>query len=275
MRSPDRRRGGAAWRAALAALVAALPAQGFAQGAEVMRLAPAIPGLSRSTPLAAPVEVTRAGWGPFRRLCTEYVHHPGQAARVARTACLNATAAAAPGGWRVQLRPDTVGTAAAPLYTMVRRDDGAVAEVTADPPGGTAPLRPEQRAGMQASARVLAESLGIGRQRLAPGETFTLPLPQVAAGQTPGRGLNCLPESRARLAGRDVVVARCLARLEGRLTAGATASVTVAGSFAIDIETGVILGQGYATRTETFAAQPGQTPRSNGVVLMTALTRLE
>lgn len=259
----------------LPALLLALPVPAFAQGAEVMRLAPPIPGLSRVTPLAAPVEVTRSGWGPFRRLCTAYTYHPGQASRVARTRCLNATATAEAGAWRVQVRPDTIGTAAAPLYTMLRRDDGSVSDVTASPPGGTAPLRPEQLAGLQASARVLLESLGMGRQMLSPGATFTLPLPQVMEGQQPTRGLNCLPEARARLSGRDVVVARCLARLEGRLTPTATGSVTIAGNFAVDIETGVLLGQGYATRTETFTAPPGQAPRSNGAVLMTALTRLD
>lgn len=264
-----------AGRAGLVVLSVALPGPALAQGAEVMRLAPPLPGLSRVTPLTAPVEVTRAGWGPFRRLCTEYTYHPGQASRAARTRCLNATATAGEGAWRVQVRPDTVGTAAAPTYAMTRRDDGGVSDVTASPPGGTAPLRPEQLAALQATARVLLESLGMGRQTLSPGTTFALPLPQVMEGQQPARGLNCLPEARARLAGRDVVVARCLARLEGRLTPTATGSVTIAGNFAVDIETGVLLGQGYATRTETFTAPQGQAPRSNGAVLMTALTRLD
>lgn len=262
------------WRSLLILLLA-LPHQALAQGAEVMRLAPPIPGLSRITPLAAPVEVTRAGWGPFRRLCTEYTRHPGRAAHVARTLCLEAVAVAEPGGWRVQVQPEAIGTAASPSYAMRRADDGVVSDVTATPPAGSAPLRPEQRAGLQASARVLLESLGIRRQVLMPGATFALPLPQTVEGQQASRGLNCLPEGRARLSGRDVVVARCLARLEGRLTDTATGSVTIAGSFAIDIETGVLLGQGYATRTETFTAPQGQAPRSNGVVLMTALTRLE
>lgn len=264
------------WPSALAALLALVaPAPVAAQGAEVMRLAPAIPGLGRPRPLDGPVDITHAGWGPFHRLCTEYTYRRGEAARTARTTCLNAQGEAASGGWRVRVRPDTLGTAAAPLFTMLRRDDGSVVEVTAEPPGGTAPLRPEQRAGLQASARVLLESLGIGRQTLSPGATFTLPLPQVMENQQATRGLDCLPEGRSRLAGREVVVARCLARLEGRLTPTATGSVIIAGNFAVDIETGILVGQGYATRTETFTAPPGQAPRSNGTLLMTALTRIE
>jgi len=241
-----------------------------------MRLAPPIPGLSRITRLDAPVEVTRAGWGPFRRLCTEYTYARAAAPRTARTACLTMTAQPGSGGWRVELRPDTQGTAAAPLFTMLRSDAGAVSDVTAAPPGGSAPLRPEQRAGLQATARVMLESLGIGRQAIAPGQTFTLPLPQVLEHQQPtGRGLRCLPEAKARLNGREVIFARCLARLEGQLTPTATGTVTIAGNFAIDIETGILVGQGYATRTETFSAPPGQPPRSNGAVAMTALTRME
>jgi len=260
---------------ALAATLATLPAHAQ-QGAEVLGLAPPIPGLGRVTPLDQPVEVARTGWGPFRRLCTEYTHRHGAAARTARTACLNAQATQESGGWRVRVQPDTQGTAAAPRFTMLRRDDGSVSEVTAEPPGGTAPLRPEQRSGLQASARVLLESLGIARQSLAPRVNFTLPLPQVLEGQQQtARGLNCLPQGRARLSGRDVVVARCLARLEGRLTPTATGTVIIAGSFAVDIETGVLIGQGYATRIETFAGASGQAPRSNGAVLMTALTRIE
>lgn len=259
--------------AALLALLAPLPA--FAQGAEVMRLAPPIPGLARAVPLTAPVEVTRLGWGPFRRLCTEYTYRRGEGARTGRTACLNARAEQAAGGWRVQVQPDSRGTSAAPVFTMLRSDEGAVSDVTAAPPGGSAPLRPEQRAGLQATARMMLESLGIARQTLAPGATFALPMPQVMENQAPTRGLQCLPEGRARLNGRDVVTARCLARLEGRLTPTATGSVIIAGNFAIDIETGVLAGQGYATRTETFTTPQGQAPRSNGVLTMTTLMRIE
>ena len=258
------------------ATLLSLPVPARAQGAEVMRRAPPIPGLSRITRLDAPVEVTRTGWGTFRRLCTEYTYSRAESPRMARTACLAMTAQPAPGGWRVELRPDTQGTAAAPLFTMLRSDAGIVSGVTAAPPGGTAPLRPEQREGLQATARVMLESLGIGRQAIAPGQTFTLPLPQVMENQQQaGRGLRCLPESQARLNGRDVILARCLARLEGRLTPTATGTVTIAGNFAVDVETGILVGQGYATRTETFTAPPGQPPRSNGAVMMMALTRME
>ena len=89
------------------------------------------------------------------------------------------------------------------------------------------------------------------------------------------RGLTCVPESRAILAGRAVVVARCLTRLEGNLGANATAQVVIAGNFALDIETGLLLAQGYATRIETFDTTGGRAPRSNGVLITTTRTRIE
>lgn len=248
----------------------------LAQGAELLRLAPPIAELGRITPLDAPVEVTRAGWAEFRRICTETAALRGTTPRPGERVCLRAQATAEPGGWRVRVEPEPRGTGAVPVFTMLRRDDGSVSDVTAAPPAGSAPLAAAQRAGLLATGRATLEGLGIARQRLAPGTRFTLPLPRFAEDAAPGgRGLDCLPEGRARLAGREVVVARCLARLEGRLTAAATGSVLVAGNFAVDIGTGLVVAQSYATRLETFAAAPGQAPRSNGVVITTSRTRIE
>jgi len=241
-----------------------------------MRLAPPIAGLGRLVPLEAPLEVGRAGWGPFGRVCTETSDLNRGSPRAGPTLCLRLRAAREAAGWRVHAQPEARGTAAGPLYAMLRRDDGTVSEVTAEPPGGTAPLTPEQRAGLLATGRATLESLGIPRQRLTPGARFTLPLPRVTEGQgDTGRGLDCLPEGRASLGGREVVAARCLARLEGRLTPTALGSVIVAGQFAVDVETGLLVGQSYATRVETFTTTPGQPPRSNGVVMTLSRTRIE
>ena len=244
----------------------------------MLRLAPALAQLGQVTPLVAPVEITSVGWGPFQRVCTEQGTLRGGAPRTERRVCLRAQATQDSGGWRVRVTPDTQGTAAPPIFTMLRGSDGRVSEVTAEPPSGSAPLSAEQRAGLLATARATLESLGVTRQRLAPREIFLLPLPDLSMQPGPlrgSRGLNCVPEIRAMLAGRPVVVARCLARLEGNLGVNATAQVVIAGNFALDVETGLLLAQAYATRIETFDTTGGRPPRSNGVLITTTRTRIE
>jgi hypothetical protein len=262
--------------ATLLLLALATPAAAQSEAAATMRLAPPIAGLGPIAPLAAPVEVTRAGWGPFQRVCTTTTDLNRGAPREGPTLCLRLAAQREAGGWRIRAQPDAPGTGASPLYAMLRRDDGSVTEVTAEPPGGTAPLSAQQGAALLATGRATLESLGLARRRLAPNTRFALPLPQVMEGRMPNApGLDCLPEGRARLAGREVVAARCLARLEGRLTANALATVTIAGQFAIDIETGLLVAQSHATRVETFAETAGRPPRSNGVVITLSRTRME
>lgn len=247
-----------------------------AQESDMLRLAPPIAGLGPIVPLEAPVEIGRLGWGPFRRLCTEHAELRGTAQRNRRTTCLRLEGARDPAGsgWRVRVTPDA-DPRTAPRFAMLRADDGRVSDITAEAPPGATALSPEQRAGLLTTAHATLTALGIARQRIAPGARFTLPLPGGMDGSGQTRGFDCVAEGRARLIGREAILARCLARLEGALTAQARAEVVIGGHFALDIETGLLLAQSHATRLETFDTTPGRAPRSNGVLITIARTRIE
>jgi hypothetical protein len=214
-------------------------------------MAPPLTGVSGEASLIAPTDITRTGWAPFRRLCIERSFRrdgspdPGPT----QTHCLRIAAqrdATLASAWRLHIQPEPRGTAAAPLFTALRRDDGALSDITAERAGGTMPLGPEQQARLVAEARAIATSLGLPRQRIAPGTAFPLPMPLVIEDQRTTPTLDCIPEATAQRAGRAVVVVRCVGRAEGRMNSNAGGAIALAGRFAIDIETGVLVAQGYA-----------------------------
>jgi hypothetical protein len=68
-----------------------------------------------------------------------------------------------------------------------------------------------------------------------------------------------------------VVVARCAVELAGPLRgSGAEARIAIFARLAVDVPSGMIVAQGYATRIETFAGG-----RSNGVVVAPSRVVLE
>ena len=74
------------------------------------------------------------------------------------------------------------------------------------------------------------------------------------------------------MAQRTVVVARCAVELAGRLRGGESdARVAIFARVAVDVATGMVSAQNYATRIETFAANG----RSNGVVVTPSRVFLE
>lgn len=246
----------------------------------LLQLAPPLAGLGRVVPLGAPVEVTRAGWGPFRRACTEYNGQGTGAGQAGVLRCLRirGAQAAAASGWRVHVEPDeAIGLRGPQAVTMLRRDDGAVTEVTVPPQDGNAPpLAPAQQVNRQSVAHASLASLGIVRQRLSPGTPFTLPRPWGWMERAVTETLDCLPEGRAVLAGRDVVVARCGGRFETPLGSGSTTLLaTIAGRSALDVETGVLVARSHVERIETLDAPPGQEPRPYNVHTRTERTWLE
>ena len=86
------------------------------------------------------------------------------------------------------------------------------------------------------------------------------------------RGGICRGEGLSTIAQRTVVVARCAVELAGRLRGGSSeARVAIFARVAVDVATGVVSSQGYATRIETFAANG----RSNGVVVSPSRVVLE
>jgi hypothetical protein len=239
--------------------------------ADLLSLAPPLAGLGEVFPLDAPIVVTRAGWGPFRKFCSEFHVSDRGTMRSAGTHCLGTLGVRDPdgSGWRVRVEPGARGTTAAPVFTMLRRDDGTVTEVTAGQPGGKAPLSPKEQSRFEATTRAALASLGIPRQRLAPGTRFTLPEPRGWARMDVARLLDCVPESRGVLAGRAVVIARCAARFEDRVAGSSMEVSEIAGYFALDVETGLVVARAYARRRQAFSQAPGQAPHPGEWVVQT------
>ncbi len=254
---PRRSRARSGLRRLLAAALATLLG---AAGEDWRGPAPGLPLDGAEARLAAPLEVTQAGWGPFRRICREQ----GVPGRAPRRDCRRVEEAVRePEGWRVRIAPEGEEARRGPSYRFLRSDDGRVSEVEVLLPQGAVPLAAEQREAVARARQQEFEAFGLPRQRILPGVPFGAALPGVAEG-----AMRCVPEGRGSVRGRPVLVARCAVELGGRLRGGeAEARVAIAGKVAVDIETGLLVAQGYATRIETFAVRQGAPPRSNGATV--------
>ena len=236
----------------------ALPAA--AQPGDWRAAAPVLGLQGAVRPLAAPVAIGGAAWGPWRSLCREQATRPG---RPVQRDCLTvAEARPEAGGMRLTLVQGQTGL----RISALRGGDGRIAEFLAlNADGGPAPPDPA-RDRLLAAWRDQFATLSLERRRIAPREDVALPI-----GGSP-RGGTCRPEGTAALGGRPVLVARCAVELAGRLRGGESeARVAIFARVAIDIATGMVAEQGYATRIETFAAGG----RSNGVVVTPARVVLE
>ncbi|BDG74700.1 hypothetical protein [Roseomonas fluvialis] len=250
---------------------ASLPLAWLAGGLAVGTPAAAQPGDWRATapaltldgavrPLVAPVAVGGSAWGPWRSLCREHTPRPG---RPPQRDCL-AVAEARPEGnaTRLVLVQQQLGL----RISALRDVDGRVQEFAALRPDGTAPAPDAARDGLLAAWREQFGTLSLERRRFAPREDVSLPV----AGSP--RGGTCRPEGTAAMGGRPVLLARCAVELAGRLRGGESdARVAIFARVAIDIATGMVAAQGYATRIETFGAGG----RSNGVVVTPSRVVLE
>ena len=77
-----------------------------------------------------------------------------------------------------------------------------------------------------------------------------MPLPLGAADTSmsvEGGGFACTPQGEATVSGRRVIVAACEARATGEVSPGRGMRITMAGRFAIDVGTGMVLRHGYAS----------------------------
>jgi hypothetical protein len=152
------------------------------------------------------------------------------------------------------------------LRILARRDvEGRVTEFAALGPEGGRAQADAARDGLIAAWRAQFETLSLTRRRILPGEAFSLPVAGSAQG---GR---CRPQGLGAIRGRPVLVAHCAVELAGALRgSGAEARVAIFARLAIDLPTGLIVAQGYATRIETFAGG-----RSNGVLVTPSRVVLE
>ncbi len=151
-----------------------------------------------------------------------------------------------------------------------RGADGRVTEFAAPRPPGSSAAADEARDGLVASWRAQFATLSLERRRIAPQEAF--PMPVEGSAET-GR---CRAEGVSAIGGRQVLVARCAVELAGRLRGnGPPAEVAIFARLAIDVATGMVAAQGYATRVETFNETAGGARRSSGVVVTPSRVALE
>jgi hypothetical protein len=232
--------------------------------AALLARAPALDLDGPVRPLAAPLEVARAGWGPFRRLCVAPLirRQDGTEVPTAPPSCLVVEEAReeAGGTWRLRLRTDMHGRGPE-IGLLVRRDaEGRFGPVEIVPPEGVTPPTPAQSALLHRVFQAALEAHGLGRTTLAPGARFVLPFPLAAVERelhVEGGGFQCEPAGEATQAGRRVVVATCTARAGSVAPATRRMSLEAAGRFAIDVEAGLVLRHGYASFLVT-EAEPGR-----------------
>lgn len=236
---------------ALVLLTAAAQAE---DRAALMARAPAIPLDGAVTPLAAPVDVGGAGWGPFRRLCVaKSLLHPssGQEVPASPPNCIEVVEARREGEvWHLAFRTDPVRGGARVDFATTRDAAGRVGEAEIAVPQGVPPPPAEVMTRLRTIFRAAIEAHGLERLTVAPDASFLMPLPVDVVNpgmQVEGGGLVCRAEGEAAVGGRRVVVAACGARGGGEESPGRAIAIDIAGRFAIDAETGLVLRHGYAS----------------------------
>jgi hypothetical protein len=239
--TPNRRRRRRALALTLLGLLTLATPARAEDAAALLARAPAVAADGPVTPLAAPVEIATIGWGPFRRLCVAQVMlRPDDGAEVetAPPSCFSVE--------RAELRgrgPD-IG------MTVQREATGRFGPVTVTPPAGVPEAPPDQMARLATIMRAALQAHGMQRATILPATRFTIPLPLGAVDpdlRVEGGGFACDPEGEARLRGRRVVLASCAARAGGEISPGRAMTIAIAGRFAIDVETGMVLRHGYAS----------------------------
>lgn len=241
------------WRLSLVAMVLAAGTALAEDRAALMARAPEIALDGPVSPLAGPVQLGGAGWGPFRRLCVAraVLGDGGRETPAAPPSCLVVEEARAEGAvWHLALRTDPVGGRPRVQFTTTRDGRGDVGPVTIAVPDGVAAPPPAMMERLRAIFRAAIAAHGVERVEVAAGGRFLMPLPlgEVTPDlRVEGGGFACVAEGEARVGGRRVVVAACGAPARGEVSPGRAMTLEVAGRFAIDVETGLVLRHGYAS----------------------------
>lgn len=251
--------------AAPVALLIGLAAPAFAEedAAALLARAPAVTLDGPVTPLAAPVEVTQAGWGPFRRLCVaQMTLRPadGEEVAAAPPSCFTFEQARVEGGtWHLSLRAELGGRGPDIPIAVTRDERGRFGPVAIGLPAGAPPIPPQQMERLRTVMQAALQAHGMERTTIVPGTAFLIPLPigGVNAGmQVQGGGFTCDPEGEGRLDGRRVVLGACRTSMSAEISPGRAMRISAAGRFAIDVETGMILRHGYGSFL-VMEADPG------------------
>lgn len=198
-------------------------------------------------PLAAPLEIATVGWGPFRRLCVEFSYSNGMPPSA--EPCLIVTEARESDGiWTLSVQSSRPGRP--PEYSLVTTRDGngrfGAVEIVPPP---TQRMTPRQLMAVSEVLRDNLQSHALPRGIVTPGMPFTVPVPlsiRVLGISVADGGFVCDAEGVSSIGGRQVLVAACVARGSRHAAGSPPLRATMAGRFAIDVETGLILRHGYA-----------------------------
>lgn len=257
-----------AWPAArllLAQLLVALPSlPAVAQQGDWRAAAPRLPLEGAVRPLTAPLDIGGTAWGPWRSICREQTMRPGSPPQ--RDCLAVAEAKPEPVGMRLTLVQERTGL----RMSMVRRADGRVGDFSALRADGTAPPADEARDAVLASWRDQFATLSLGSRRISARQVIELPV----AGST--RGMPCRVEGTGTLPPRQVVVAICGIEMAGTMgSASVPIEVQIAARIAVDVATGMVINQSYATRIERFSRTPDGQRTSVGAVVTPSRVILE
>ena len=255
--------------AKVAALLATLSLPALAEDqAALMARSPALVLDGPVAPLAAPVVVGGAGWGPFRRLCVANAMlrpEDGQEVATSPPSCFDVEEAREEGEvWRLSLRTDPIGGGMRLGFATTRDAAGEVGEVEIAVPAGVDPPSPQGMARLRNVFRAVVQANGMPRTTVAPGAEFVMPLPLGAVDpdlRVERDGLVCRAEGEATLVGRRVLVAACAARGGGEDSPGRMMRIAMAGRFAVDVATGMVLRHGSASWVELEADPRGSMGR--------------
>jgi hypothetical protein len=221
--------------------------------ASLLARTPALTLSGGVVPLAGPVAIGGAGWGAFRRLCvTRHLIQPdGKEVLETEPSCFTATGVRREGAvWHLELLTDPLRGGPRVAFATTRDAEGRVGEVAVTVPDGQPVPPPAMMARLQTLFRVMIEAHGIARRSVVPGERFLLPLALSAADPdtiTEDGGFTCVPDGTATLRGRDVLAATCRGTARTDFGEGALGRIDIAGRFAIDVETGMVLQHRYAS----------------------------
>lgn len=221
--------------------------------ASLLKRTPALSLAAPPRPLTAPLTIGGAGWGPFKRLCvTRHLIQPdGKEVPETEPSCFTVTAATEKGAtWQLDMLSDPIRGGPRIAFAATRNAAGTVGDVTVTPPEGVAAPPPAVLARLHKVFRVMLEAHGLRATTLAPKSPFLLPLQLAEADPdttVEGGGFTCMPDGTATLRRRPVLVATCRATARTDLGDEAIGRVDIAGRFAIDTETGLVLQHRYSS----------------------------
>ncbi len=229
------------------------PESGPESHASLLARTPELAIAGTPVPLAAPLAIGGAGWGAFERLCvTRHLIQPdGKEVLETEPSCFTAMGVRQEGDtWHLDLLTDPLRGGPRVAFATTRDAEGVVGPVAITVPADQPAPPAATMTRLQNVFRIMIEAHATRRRTIEPGVRFVLPLQLSAADPdttAEDDGFACMPDGTATLRGRAVLVATCRTMARTVLGDEAVARIDMAGRFAIDIETGMILQHRYAS----------------------------